>query len=85
MGSAHPAPQSGRIQDSWSRLSPHDDGCQPTTTTIRFPIFNQKNLELKTCYHVARLYPEHRSIHVEFSREEVSPGTPAGRWLVVTI
>ena len=54
-------------------------------TTIKFLISNQKNLELKTYYDVARLYPEHRGIHVEFSREEVSPGTPARRWLVVTI
>ena len=54
-------------------------------TTIKFLISNNKNLELKTYYDVARLYPEHKSIHVEFSREEIADGIPAKRWLVVTI
>ena len=54
-------------------------------TVIKFLIFNTKNLELKTYYDVARLYPEHQSIHVEFSREEIADGIPAKRWLVVTI
>ena len=54
-------------------------------TTIKFLISNTRNLELKTYYDVARLYPEHKSIHVEFSREEVGDGKPTKRWLVVTI
>ena len=54
-------------------------------TVIKFLISNTKNLELKTYYDVARLYPEHKSIHVEFSREEIADGIPAKRWLVVTI
>ena len=54
-------------------------------TVIKFLIFNTKNLELKTYYDVARLYPEHQSINVEFSREEIADGIPAKRWLVVTI
>ena len=54
-------------------------------TTIKFLISNTRNLELKTYYDVARLYPEHQSIHVEFSREEIADGIPAKRWLVVTI
>ena len=54
-------------------------------TTIKFLISNTKNLELKTHYDAARLYPEHKSIHVEFSREEIADGKPARRWLVVTI
>ena len=33
-------------------------------TVIKFLIFNTKNLELKTYYDVARLYPEHQSINV---------------------
>ena len=60
----------------------------PTTrhmTTIRFLISNRNNLELKTFYDVARLYPEHKSIHIEFSREEIASGIPARRWLMVTI
>ena len=54
-------------------------------TTIRFLVSNRKNLELKTYYDVARLYPEHRKIHIEFSREEVGKDIPTKRWLVVTI
>ena len=54
-------------------------------TTIRFLVSNSKNLELKTYYDVARLYPEHRKIHIEFSRDEVGKDIPAKRWLVVTI
>ena len=54
-------------------------------TTIKFLISNTKNLELKTYYDVTRLYPEHRSIHVEFTKEEIGNGNPVKRWLVVTI
>jgi hypothetical protein len=54
-------------------------------TTIGFLISNRKNLELKIYYDVARLYPEHKKIHIEFSREEVEKGIPVRRWLVVTI
>ena len=52
----------------------------PTTrhmTTIKFLISNRNNLELKTFYDVASLYPEHKSIHIEFSREEIAGGIPA--------
>ena len=54
-------------------------------TTIRFLISNTRNLELKTYYDVARLYPERQSIHIEFTEEEIGNGSPAKRWLVVTI
>ena len=54
-------------------------------TTIRFLISNTRNLELKTYYDVARLYPERQSIHIEFTKEEIANGNPAKRWLVVTI
>ena len=60
-------------------------GVQQSMTTIQFLISNIKNLKLKTYYDAARLYPEHKSIHVEFSREEIADGKPARRWLVVTI
>ena len=53
-------------------------------TTVRFLISNHQNLELKTCYDVASLYPEHRKIHIAFSREEVEKDIPAKGWLVVT-
>ncbi len=54
-------------------------------TTIRFLVSNTRNLELKNYWDVARLYPEHKSIHIEFTKEEIGNGNPAKRWLVVTI
>ena len=54
-------------------------------TAIKFLISNTKNLELKTYYDVARLFPEHTSIHIEFTGEEIGNGNPVKRWLVVTL
>ena len=65
--------------------SPVERSIAQRETTIRFLISNTKNLELKTFYDVARLYPEHRSIHVEFTKEEIGNGNPVKRWLVVTL
>lgn len=65
--------------------SPVERSIAQRETTIRFLISNTKNLELKTYYDVARLYPEHRSIHVEFAKEEIGNGNPVKRWLVVTL
>ena len=56
-----------------------------TLTTIKFLIPNPRNPDLKTYCAVVRLYPEHRRIRIEFSREEVGDGQPARRWLAVSI
>ena len=53
-------------------------------TKIKFLISNSQSLQLKDYYDVAKLYPEHKVIHIEFTKEG-SNSVPDKRWLVVGI
>ena len=53
-------------------------------TKTKFLISNSQPLPLKDYYDVARLYPEHKAIYIEFTKEG-SNSVPDKRWLVVEI
>ena len=53
-------------------------------TKIKFLIPNQQPLQLKDYYDVAKLYPEHQAIYIDFTKEG-SNSAPDSRWLVVGV